>query len=164
MTVLGLDLSLTSTGLALTTTSTITPKTRGYDRLRAIRERVLAIARSGSVGLVVVEGRFNGTSAGQHELGGLWWHVTEALDAAGYPLAVVAPTTLKKYATGKGNASKDAVLLAAARAFPWFEGGNDEADALFLRAMGCDATGTPIVDMPARNREALDAVQWPVSV
>ena len=86
----------------------------------------------------------------------------------------IPPASLKMYATGKGNASKDAVLAAAIRRYPDVEfDGNDAADALILAAMGADHLGFPLVSktpsgrksratLPARNREALGKIDWPL--
>ena len=88
--------------------------------------------------------------------------VVDQLDAVGWTVAVIPPTSLKKYATGKGTASKDLVLTAAVRRFPdWPVEGNDEADALWAAAAGLDHLGYPVIDMPALNRSALDGMQWP---
>jgi Holliday junction resolvasome RuvABC endonuclease subunit len=78
------------------------------------------------------------------------------------PVAVVPPSCLKKYATGNGNASKDAVLIAAVRRLPWLNiQGNDQADAAWLCAAGYEAAGQSLCVMPAVNRAALGKVAWP---
>jgi len=184
--VLGLDLSLTGTGIAeilpLNTTPgcrvhTLTPprdKATGHDRLQWIVEAVWdtfwlhagARAYPLVVPLVVVEGPSYGSASGtrqggHHERAGLWWLVTHKLWTEGVDVAVVAPAALKRYATGKGNASKDQVLAAAVRRWPDIDMDNNGADALWLAAMGRDHIGHPIVRMPAANRLALDAVAWP---
>jgi Holliday junction resolvasome RuvABC endonuclease subunit len=68
---------------------------------------------------------------------------------------------VKKYLTGKGTAGKDEVMMAVARRFAWFDGDNNEADALGLAAATADHYGAPMVAMPALNRTALAAVTWP---
>lgn len=167
MNVIGLDLSLTSTGVA----SSLGAVTRirshpsaevsPFSRLRIIRAEVMGHVLCAD--LVVVEGLSLGSKSGQHlTRAGLWHLVMEAIDTAGIPWAEVAPTALKKYATGKGNADKDTVLLAAAKRYPDHAiRGNDEADAVILAAMGADHLGVPIATMPAVHRAALDKVAWP---
>jgi crossover junction endodeoxyribonuclease RuvC len=154
--VLGLDLSLSCTGWATATeTGTIKPKAtlRGLDRLRWIARNCFLEAANPNADLIAIEGPAPSKSMGHvHERGGLWWMVVNDLDTDGFRIVVVGPTTLKKYATGRGNAGKDEVLLAAARRFPWFKGGNDEADALWLAAIAAELSGQPIVTMPAANR------------
>lgn len=52
------------------------------------------------------------------------------------PVILVSPPALKKFATGKGTASKDQMLDAAAQqGFITTE--NDEADAFFASSVGC---------------------------
>lgn len=170
MTVLGLDLSLTSTGVATKnwTRAIRTKKLRSYPRLRYIREQILEVLIEARPQLVVVEGPSLGSQgSGFHQLGGLWWMMTEVIDDAGIELAVAPPSNIKKYATGYGGgpkSGKDAVLLAAVRRFDWFEGGNDEADALWACAMGHQWLNEPLVEMPALNKKGLDGVAWPTAV
>lgn len=162
--VVGLDPSLTSTGLATPTgTLAIVPKNgvRGVDRIRHITQAVLGFCDAVKAPLVVVE-RFVRAAAqtGVHERGGLWWRLVDEIDAVGYPIVLINTSTLKMYATGSGIANKDVMMLATARRFAWFTGGNDEADALWLAAAGCELLERPLVDMPARNREALGKAEW----
>jgi crossover junction endodeoxyribonuclease RuvC len=165
--VVGLDLSLASTGFSDGfTASTIRPMKRtGLQRLRFIRDQIATQVDIVEPNLVCVEGPSYGSKGGhEHERGGLWWIVRESLDALGYHVAVVSPSSLKKYATGKGNASKDQMIVAACKRFPWFDGGNDEADALFLAALGLQHLGKPVVEMPAVNLTAMTGVDWPEMV
>jgi hypothetical protein len=161
--VIGLDLSLTSTGVAGAdwTRRLKTPDAlRGHARLDWVLEEVDGLTAAAD--LVVVEGpSFGSTGPGQHERGGLWWMATGRLRRGGRPYAVVPPSSLKLYATGKGSAGKDDVLREITKRFPWFSGGNDEADALGLVAMGRDRLGFPLVDMPKLNRAALAKLAWP---
>lgn len=164
--VLGIDLSLTCTGLAGPVwTDTIKPpaKMRGTVRMMHIRSTLLDRYLNG-LDLVAIEGPSYGSQAGQsghHERAGLWWLVRCVLDARGHDVAVIPPASVKKYATGRGNASKVDMVREVTKRFPWFVGGEDEADALVLAAMAADHLGQPMADMPAAHRKALDAVQWP---
>jgi hypothetical protein len=169
VTVVGLDLSLSSTGVAVARSDLSVsadrirphPKLRGHERLGWLSARVGDF--TGGACLVVVEGPSYGSKGGcAHERAGLWWLVTHRLWRAGVPTAVVAPASLKKYATGRGNAGKDEVLAGVVRRFPGVAvDGNDEADAVVLAAMGADKLGFPPVPMPAAHREALVKVSWP---
>lgn len=167
MKVLGLDLSLTCTGLAgQGWTDTIRPgDRRGADRLTWVRAELLERYLNG-LDLVVMEGPSYGNQgkarqSGHHERAGLWWLVRVALAHRGHPVAVVPPATLKRYATGKGNADKATVVREVTKRFPWFDGGEDEADALVLAAMGADHLGQPFAVMPQSHRAALAGVEWP---
>jgi crossover junction endodeoxyribonuclease RuvC len=167
--VIGLDLSLASTGVAgnagggwvarIRTQASTEPAQLA--RLRWIRGAVMDYVRHAD--LVMVEGLAMASTTGRHlTRAGLWHMVMDRIDAAGIPWSEVSPGTLKRYATGKGNASKDAVLAAVVRRFPAVEVTNaDQADALVLAAMGADHLGHPLVPMPAAHRAALDAVAWP---
>ena len=179
MRVIGLDLSLTATGFALIeddtiTVRTITSKPHGdslADRQARLHNLVadllLAHLPIDPIDLVVIEQpAFSRTTGHHHDRSGLWWLVVDAI--WGWreeitPMAEVSPTTLKKYATGKGNAAKDTVLLATARRFPHVDlRDNNMADALWLAAMGARHLGSPIDDMPKAHLAAMDAVRWPV--
>jgi len=168
--VLGLDFSLTSTGVAgATWTEALQPKKlSSWARLRYICDGVRAYVTDFAPDLVVVEGpSYNSIGGHQHERGGLWWMATEIIDSLAIPIASAPPSNIKKYATGVGGgpkAGKDFVMLSAARHFPWFEGGNDEADALWACAMGYDRLEAPLAKMPAVNRTALEKVDWPADL
>jgi crossover junction endodeoxyribonuclease RuvC len=171
--VLGLDMSLTSTGVADNAgmverivskgKADATLAQRSY-RLVGLASRIVTACLASHANLVVVEGPSLGQSRqrGEYDRAGLWWLVTSQLLGYGYPVAEVPPLVLKKYATGKYNAGKDEVLAAVVRRFPDYPvAGNDQADALVLAAMGADHLGEPIVDMPATHRTALAKVAWP---
>lgn len=164
---IGLDLSLTGTGVASSAgwTQVIHPgtKLRGHYRLQHIKATILE-AIPADIALVVVEGPSYGNQGGQaghHERAGLWWMVAHSLWARDIAYAVASPAARAKYATGKGNANKADVVRETTRRFAWFAGGEDEADALVLAAMGADWLGHPLAPMPATHRLALDKVRWP---
>lgn len=174
--VIGLDLSLTSTGLACSCglhriKSHPSFEITRFSRLRMIRLGVMhhvrgtpeICGRGRPADLVVVEDLALTRSTGQHlTRAGLWHLVMEEIDNDSIPYAVVSPTSLKKYVTSKGNAGKDEVLAAAIRRWPDVEiWGNDEADAYALQAMGLDHLGYPPVAMPKTQRDALTKVAWP---
>lgn len=164
--VLGLDLSLTSPGLAGNGwADTLKPpaKLRGVERMGWIRGAITDRYLTG-VALVVVEGPSYGNQAGQsghHERAGLWWLIRYTLHRRAVPVAVVSPASLKMYATGRGNAGKDDVLREVTRRFDWFQGDNNAADATILHTMGADHLGHPPVGMPKTNRNALAKCDWP---
>jgi hypothetical protein len=88
------------------------------------------------------------------------------LHAAQLPAAVVRPTMLDRYATGHayGDASQAAYdlfgdQLTASHA--QFILADLAAWALWLRAMGADHLGTPLVERTSRQRTALREVTWP---
>lgn len=188
MKVVGLDLSLTATGVAdADGTAVLKTKMTGIERLIDLREAVLQViglpriieAQSSVEGLggrllvdpeswpilVVIEGYSMGTArqnSHAHALGELGGVIRVALTEHSIEFVDVPPASLKKYATGKGNANKGMVLEAASKRSGLDFGGDDNrADAWWLRAMALDYLGDPIVTVPALNRGALAAVAWP---
>lgn len=64
-------------------------------------------------------------------------------------LIVVSTSQVKMYATGKGNAKKEVATLATVQRFPGVEiANNNEADALIVAAIGCRHLGVPFDTMP----------------
>jgi Holliday junction resolvasome RuvABC endonuclease subunit len=167
--VVGLDLSLTATGVAWPAgeTGTLTPTRTGMARLADLRDRILAICDpgigvEGVADLVAVEGYSFGSRHSQaHALGELGGVVRLALWEAGVPFVDVAPALLKKYATGHGNAPKEQVLAAAIRRLGYQGHDHNQADAAWLRAVALDAYGHPPTAMPEAHRQALAKVAWP---
>ncbi|OBA98301.1 hypothetical protein A5666_22950 [Mycolicibacterium fortuitum] len=156
LTVVGLDLSLTGTALAVIDLATgalgtavhksPAPKedvlgahvTRHRELVDGIVQQVLACDPA----LVVVEGLQFSVASKDSSLtrrGFLWWAVAEGLVRAGAPVREVAPSQIKQLATGKGNASKAEVVAAYATAWPDATRGanvQDRADASFAAALG----------------------------
>ena len=164
--VVGVDLSLTATGIAKNDsvygveTATLSSKLRGISRLRGLACGVSRQCDRGS--LVVIEGPAYGSMGpGFHERAGLHWLVVDQLWVRGILPIIVPPTVVKKYATGKGNANKGAMIDAATRRYPHVQTGGDDnqVDALWLAAMGLDyLTGQHVV--PEAHRAALGSVDW----
>jgi len=159
--IVGVDLSLTATGVALAGgPRLIRSKRKGLARLHEISGEILDIARAEPDTLVIIEGySFSSHAAHAHELGALGGVVRYRLWRRGIAFVDVAPATLKKYATGKGNAPKELVLAEAIRRLGYTGSSHDEADAIWLRAIGCALLDTPIVTLPAAHRVALDVLR-----
>lgn len=169
--VIGIDPSLTATGIASSLgwclkvgQSGIT--TLGLDaRLDAIDMLVEQIVEHvGRPELALIEQpAFSRAVGGAMERHALWWLLVRALRRREIPVAIVYARGRMRYATGKGAATKSAVVDAVARRLPMFATGGDDnlADAAVLCAMGADRLGVPMVVMPATHRAALDAVEWP---
>ena len=169
--IIGIDLSLTATGVACrhgvetidSTGHKADTLTDRHQRLLRIREHVLSWCRDAD--LIVIEAPSHGSSGRyghQHDRSGLWWLTVHALYATDRTVVAVTPASRAKYATGKGTASKDEVLAAVVRRYPQPEvRNNNEADALVLAAMGHDALGQPLTSVPATHRAALTAITWP---
>jgi crossover junction endodeoxyribonuclease RuvC len=79
---------------------------------------------------------------------------------------VVPPSSLKVYATGNGNADKDAVLAAVVLRYQGLVTvvNNDIADALIIAAIGARQIGAPLeASLPATHLRAMGGVTWVVT-
>ncbi|NUU22891.1 MAG: Holliday junction endonuclease [Streptomycetaceae bacterium] len=150
--VVGLDLSLTATGVAdINGTRTIKcGDLRGCDRFSWIVSDIFGDGTVQAADLVVIEGPAysRALGAGHHEAAGLWWHIVYRLTAHGVPYAVVPPTSLKKYTTGKGNATKPDMRMALFQRAGLDLRDDNQVDAWWLRAAGLDHLGSPPVELP----------------
>lgn len=168
--VLALDLSLTATGIATiggdqVRAATIDPgKARGHHRLRYILNDIAVRLADFWPDLVAIEElelpRVRSTSviplAELHGIVKFWLHPR-------VPVVLINPTLMKLYATGRGSAGKEQVVLQVERRFGALVqvADNNQADALVMAAMAADHYGSPLAAMPAVNRAALGKVAWP---
>lgn len=163
--VIGIDPSLTATGLANTTglQRIRSGDLRGCARFSWIAEHIFADGTTQTADLVVIEGPSYGSmsGAGHHEAAGLWWHIVYRLDLLQVPYAVIPPSTLKKYATGRGNATKPDMRVALLQRSGIDERDDNKVDAYWLRAAGLETLGHPLVNLPSAQRDALAKVAWP---
>ncbi|MFD3517750.1 crossover junction endodeoxyribonuclease RuvC [Streptomyces sp. NPDC058657] len=167
--VLGLDLSLTSTGVCLPDGSTFRIRTRSKDgarRLVVIRDRIRGVLAEHRPDVAVLEDLpMHAMSAGLTAK--VHGPVLCELIDAGVPFAYVVPATLKSYATDHGSADKArmaaAAYLVAGVEFADDKGG-DQCDAWWLRVAGHDALGQPLFGMPQAQRDRLLKVEWPEAV
>jgi Holliday junction resolvasome RuvABC endonuclease subunit len=164
--VIGLDLSLTSTGVALPDGTTYRIKTRSADgdrRLLHIRDSIRDDLAEHRPDVAVVEdlprhAKGAGITAMVHGI------VRAELIDAGVPYALVVAATLKSYAADHGRAEKSdmaaAAFLAAGAEFADDKGG-DQCDAWWLRAAAHHAYGQPLFDLPQAQLDRLSKVEWP---
>ena len=167
----GVDPSLTSTGVAILDTEdvlvieTFTVASKGRrddswpDRWRRIDDaagRVVQLVPAGAAVAIEAPSYGQARQSGVHDRAGLWWAIYSRIIDAGAPVSPVPPATRARYAAGKGNAAKDAVLAAAVRRYPQAAiANNDEADAVVLAAWLARHLGHPIEDhMPATHLSA----------
>lgn len=111
--------------------------------------------------LVAVEGYSLGGAVGQlakfriGEVGGM---IRLALFDLDVPFVEIPPKSVKRYATGNGNADKDR-MVAAALELGAPVTNHDEADAWHLRRMARAAHGLELVEHD-HERDALAALTW----
>ncbi|MGW3400758.1 hypothetical protein [Streptomyces zhihengii] len=177
-TVIGLDPSLTGTGIAsshgwVNVIGYKRPRAKDpgitqlphAERIQAMRDLLAHITTTiGYPDLAVMElPAVSRAGGGAHERGWFWWEIYRSLTLNEVPVALMAPNARALYATGKGNAPKTLVVDSIARRFPaWATEGNDNAaDAVALMAAGRDWLGHPITDLPKTHRAALDKATWP---
>lgn len=167
----GLDLSLTSTGIARldldddgAVTGSRTEVVAGPalskdapwdERAERVREQslrvcdaLLPILGRRPPDLIVVEGAsFGSNRPGASELHGLRWRTYATLSRHGATLVEVAPKTLKLYVTGDGGAPKPLVVQAIRRHY------GDRFDLPLRKADGLEdvADATGLVAMGARS-------------
>lgn len=170
--IVGIDFSLTSTGVCAITdgeAECITIRSKKEERWFEFPDRVAQIAadleqwvRSDAL-LVLESPAFAAKSSSLDRMFGGWWLFVDELRTTHLfevPL-LVTPSQVKKFATGRGNASKDEVLLAVARRYPDVEvADNNQTDALVLAAIGAAAMGEPFNgSLTAAQQEIVEAVR-----
>lgn len=171
--ILGIDFSLTATGVCAITdgeaeciTVRSGPGSEWWmhpDRVASIADKIAEWAiLLGGVPAWTIESPSFGSKGQLDKLYSGWWMLVDALMLRGWdPPLRVTPSQLKKYATGRGNAAKDEVLLAVARRFPDVAPkNNNETDALVLAAIGAAAYGEPFAgELTKYQQDIVDAVR-----
>lgn len=185
--VIGLDLSLTSTGVsdgqsvhAIQTTPDECLEAR-LDRLvRGVVSFALSPTqwtddfpqgRNADLAVIEAPAWSKASQTGHEELSALRVMVRHRLWRLGIPYALVPPSTLKLATTGYGKATKQQMVAAVDErhgtglaAVKVKDGRYDQADALALAAMGYEHVRHPLpCHFPALplNHQAMHAVKWP---
>lgn len=172
--VIGLDLSAEATGVALHDGETFTvhaPKPASKKkrihadnmaRLAHIDARISDVLARHSPDMAVIEDyapRLQSSAA--HRLAEIGGAARLACWRAGVPVALVNVMHAKIYATGKGTADKSDMRMALYQRAGIDNGDDNQVDSWWLRAMGLDALGHPVVEMPKAHRAVLSKVAWP---
>lgn len=164
MRIMGLDLSMTATGVAFPdgSTAVIKPRGDGDARLLSIECQMNAAVRLARPDIALIEddpGVFRGAAAKAIPM----VHATVRLCflRAGIPYVLVNQSTVKVVATGNSGADKSAMILAAFKRAGREFTDNNECDAFWLKVAGHAAYGEPIVELPKTHTDALRKVIWP---
>jgi Holliday junction resolvasome RuvABC endonuclease subunit len=167
-TVIGFDGSLTSSGLAVWNDGLWTLDTiRTHPDAPSLEDRWRTITgqlwpRITRHTLVVVEGVFRGLKGGAVlDLAMLHGIIRHGLHTRAVPFAVVNTKHLKQYATGNGNAGKQQMVQAAMDRLHVPVSSHDQADAIWLAAMGLHRYGQPLCPTTAVQAAAAAAARWP---
>lgn len=188
-TVVGLDLSLTGAGFAAIQSETAiegfeVPRfiTKTFESAGATKDpidkRIRRIENQADEivdevvnlfefpDLVCIEDMpYGAQGAGTVDRTGLWWLVlTKIRRRLSCRIVLVNVSTVKTYATGRGNkVGKDEVMLAIARRYQDAPiTNNNEADAFALAAIGKRLLGEPIEEsLPQTHLRAMDKVALP---
>jgi Holliday junction resolvasome RuvABC endonuclease subunit len=173
-TAIGLDMSLTSTGVCVKTTGTINIKTiksdphkhpNDLERLRFIVEEVMRsipIMYFPATHMVCIEDYFvpyNPKQIGSAiKLIALGTLMRVRLYEAGIPFFVVSPSQLKKFVLGKGTGQKDLILREVYKRWGINAENNDQADSVVLAYLAESLIMGSKDDMPKFQIEVIDAV------
>lgn len=138
MKIVGIDASLTGTGVAVVNcslrTETIQSKKAGPERLIELRERIKQIVAGAN--LVVIEGYAFAKGNSAHQLGELGGVLRVMFHEMGLRVLEVAPGQVKKFATGKGVADKRDMSIAVLKRWGVDFTTDDETDAFVLAMIG----------------------------
>lgn len=171
--VIGLDLSLSSTGLADQTGGLCTivskPIPDASVRERAARvdsitarivDLTLPVLEHVDMALIEAPAYSQQQQAGHHLRAGLWWSVASAIAPYCDEIVEVPPSTLKKLATGRGNAGKDDMRMAYFQRSGFDNKDDNQVDAFWLRQLGLWLLEDPAaIKLPKANLSALAKVR-----
>ena len=142
--VVGIDSSAQSTGISLIKTNyssyveAIQPKRlKGGERLLFIYNRIAGLLLQGQPSLIVMEAPSFGSTSKKFTLGEVHGVIKLLAAQNSIPLVLAAPTAVKKYASRRGTADKEAMVRAAG-----LEGcpskQEDICDSWFMALIGLD--------------------------
>lgn len=159
--VVGLDLSMTATGLAHTAGDLacwhlIRPKSVKDRRLGEIKAQVRSYSTRANFVLVEM---LPPNMKGAGITGMVQGVIRDMLIEAGIPYGDIGPSSLKKYATGRGGASKTEMSLAAMKRGGVELAENNLCDAWWLWAMANDYLDQPVFQLPKVQRDELGKIE-----
>lgn len=165
MRLIGIDLSLTSSGVSIGgMTKVLSSQEKGVDRLCDLRGGFMSLFSEYGITHAVVEGySFASRNSHAHSIGELGGVIRLLMHDMGIWFVEVPPTSRAKFATGRGNASKGEVISSiSAKTGLIFAGasGNDECDAWVLEQMALTYLGLSEYTWTKEQLSALAKVDW----
>lgn len=165
--VVGLDLSMTGTGVChqgqgpcFTDEAACTHLVRSREvkdfRLPDIKRQVREYAFDSDFALIEM---LPPNMKGAGITGMVQGVIRDMLLEEGIRYGDVGPSSLKKYATGRGNASKTDMAVAALKRGGVEFTNDNECDAWWLWVMANDHLGQPVFDLPQVNRAELSKIE-----
>lgn len=144
MVVLGLDPSLTGTGLSVVDNDNLLfsecykPKNKkGPQRLIEICHKISEVIDAYQPELICLEGySFGSRGRALFQIGELGGLIRVMLHKTGIKWLEITPSQVKKFATGMGNCGKDIILQQVYRRWGMEFKTSDEADAFVLAKIG----------------------------
>lgn len=172
--IMGIDLSLTGTGLViLDGGKTVVNKiikskppeekthTTEIERLLKIKAEIQKHISKYSPDLALIEGLAFGArnTTALMQLAGLSYMVRETFVLRSIPFIVVAPTTLKKFIVGKGNATKDLMLLETFKRYGQSFLDNNICDAFALAQCGAAVKNQSPIKLSKPQQEVISLLK-----
>lgn len=185
MIVIGIDPSLTSTGIIvlrngeieIAETTKNRPELGAIDRVYRIRHRINEVLTQirhpkydlipQAPDLIVIEGFSYGSKGrGLFQTAYLGYRIREELEGYrerdGIPWLEVSPSQLKQFATGKGNSPKEIVLQQVYKRWGAELKDNNQADAYVLAAIGQSYLGYNMDLLTEFQQEVISALKGEV--
>jgi crossover junction endodeoxyribonuclease RuvC len=152
---LGLDLSLTSTGYCVEEkTGVIALKLKGAERLSRVSDEIIKIIKTNAIDVAIIEGySFASRNSQAHSIGEMGGAVRMKLWEMNIPYVEVPPTCRAKTEVISAISAKTGLTFLGA-------GADDECDAWILRQMGLAYIGESKESWTKEQLEALIKVDW----
>lgn len=165
MIVLGIDQSLTGSGVSIIDANEILykglikSKRNGTKRLIDIKNQILELNNKFRPDYVAMEGYGFMTKGRAFELGELGGMIKVMFTELGKEPMVVHPSHLKKYITGKGNADKSIMLMGVYKKYGIEFDNHNIADSFGISKMALDIL---LTRQGKKNRKDFNKEEWDV--
>jgi len=168
---LGIDPSLTATAVCrmvdgeVDTFEEFKPKVKGEERLDWLFTKVSGMTGDPFGGerppitLIAIEGYAYSRPNQAHQMGELGGVLRLLLHWVGHSWIEVAPSALKKFATGQGNADKDQVMLQVYKRWGFEAPTNNVADAFVLAKIAYHLASNDRYNYTTRQGEVLEKLR-----